>query len=139
MAAYNLLLSSSYDECRKLQDYLEVMSEREGFSKAFRQELTIVVKEAFINAVQHGNAGSNADAVSLLFELRGDNDGRSLMIEVADSGAGFAIHEIDDPTCSESLMKSSGRGVFFIRAFAEILGQECDDNGCRLRLRMKPY
>ena len=139
MAAYNLLLSSSYDECRKLQDYLEVMSEREGFSKAFLQELTIVVKEAFVNAVKHGNAGNNADAVSLGFELRRDNDDRSLMIEVADSGSGFAIHEIDDPTRSGSLMKSSGRGVFFIRAFAEIVGQELDEEGWRLRLKMRPY
>lgn len=139
MAAYNLLLSSSYDECRKLQDYLEVMSEREGFSKAFLQELLIVVKEAFVNAVQHGNAGNHADAVSLFFESRHDNDGMSLMIEVADSGSGFAIHEIDDPTRSVSLMKSSGRGVFFIRAFAEIVGQECDEEGWRLRLKMRPY
>ena len=139
MAAYNLLLSSSYDECRKLQEYLEVMSEREGFSKAFLQELLIVVKEAFVNAVRHGNAENKAATVNLGFESLLDNDGKSLMIEVADSGSGFAMHEIDDPTRSGLLMKSSGRGVFLMRSFAEVIGQEKVEDGFKLRLRMRPY
>ena len=139
MAAYNLLLSSSYDECRKLQDFLEVMAEREGFSEAFLRELGFVVKEAFVNAVRHGNSGKKAATVNLEFESLLDNGGRTLIIEIADSGSGFAMHEIADPTCSSLLMKSSGRGVFLIQAFAEIIGQECEENGWRLRLKMKPY
>jgi anti-sigma regulatory factor (Ser/Thr protein kinase) len=137
--AYNLLLSSSYDEFLKLQDFLEVMSEREGFSEEFFQELSFVVKEAFVNAVKHGNAGNKAAVVGLGFESLREPDARTLFIEVADAGSGFAVHEIHDPTSPGLLMEPSGRGVFLMRAFAEIIGQEKFENGWKLHLRMRPY
>lgn len=139
MAAYNLLLSSSYDECRKLQDFLDVMADREGFSKAFLHELEFVVKEAFVNAVKHGNCEDKTAVVNLRFEHVSENGGQALFVEVADSGSGFAVHEIDNPTTPSLLMKSSGRGVFLMRAFAEIMGQESDEDGWRLRLKMRPF
>ncbi|MCW8797044.1 MAG: ATP-binding protein, partial [Chlorobium sp.] len=55
MPVYDLKLASSFDECGKLRDYLAVMADREGFSQAFFEELELVVKEAFVNAVRHGN------------------------------------------------------------------------------------
>lgn len=139
MAAYNLLLASSYDECQKLHDFLAVMADREGFSEAFLQELELVVKEAFVNAVKHGNSGSEAMTVDLRFQHVSENGGRTLFVEVADSGSGFAIHDIDDPTSSPFLMRSSGRGVFLMRSFAEIMDQRRDENGCRLKLKMRPF
>ena len=139
MTAYNLLLSSSYDECRKLQEFLGVMTDREGYSEAFLHELEFVVKEAFVNAVKHGNGEDKAAAVNLRFEHVSENGGQALFVEVADSGSGFAIHEIDNPTSQSLLMKSSGRGVFLMRAFAEIVGQESDEDGWRLRLKMRPF
>ncbi|WP_294344085.1 ATP-binding protein [Prosthecochloris sp.] len=137
--AYKLLLSSSYDEFRKLHDFLEAMSEREGFSEAFLQELTFVVKEAFVNAVKHGNTGNEASVVGLGFESLRDGNTRTLLIEVADAGNGFAVHEIHDPTSPGLLMEPSGRGIFLMRAFAEIIGQEKFENGWKLHLRMRPY
>lgn len=139
MAAYNLLLSSSYDECPKLQDFLEVMSEREGFSSGFLQELLLVVKEAFVNAVRHGNAGNSEKHVCISFESFHKDFSRTLLIDVSDCGSGFAIHDIDDPRDPDLVMKSSGRGIFLIRAYAEILDQDCSENGCKLSLRMRPY
>ena len=139
MPVYDLQLASSFDECQKLHDYLEVMAEREDFSIAFLRELEFVVKEAFVNAVRHGNGEDKAVAVNLHFEHVNDNGGRTLLVEVADSGDGFAIHEIDNPTTPPLLMKSSGRGVFLMCAFAEVMGQESDEDGWRLRLRMRPF
>ena len=139
MTAYNLLLSSSYDECQKLQEFLDVMTDREGYSEAFLHELEFVVKEAFVNAVKHGNGEDKAAAVNLRFEHVSENGEQALFVEVADSGSGFAVHEIDNPTSQSLLMKSSGRGVFLMRAFAEIVGQESDEDGWRLRLKMRPF
>ncbi len=139
MATYTLQLISHVDECRALHDYLVVLAEREEFSQEFLYELELVVKEAFVNAVRHGNSGNEAATVNLRVESLREDSGRILLIEVADSGKGFAIHEIDNPTAPSLLMKSSGRGVFLIRAFAEIIGQERDEEGWRLRLKMMPY
>ncbi len=139
MAAYNLLLPGNYNEFGNLEDFLGVLSDREGFSEAFRHELVFVVKEAFVNAVRHGNAGKATATVSFGFESCNDNGGRSLFVEITDAGSGFAMHEIDDPTSSLLLMKPSGRGVFLMRAFAEVISQQCDEKGCRLKLKMRPY
>ncbi len=139
MADYRLMLSSTYDECRRLQDFLEVMAEREGFSSGFLQELIVVVKEAFVNAVRHGNRGNSEKNVCLFFESLSRDLSKELLIDISDCGSGFAIHDIDDPREPDHVMKSSGRGIFLIRAYAEILDQQCNEKGCRLRLRMRPY
>ncbi len=139
MADYRLVLSSTYDECRRLQDFLEVMAEREGFSSGFLQELHLVVKEAFVNAVRHGNRGNREKNVCLSLESFSSDLSRELLIDISDCGSGFAIHDVDDPRDPDHVMKSSGRGIFLIRSYAEILDQQSDENGCSLRLRMRPY
>jgi len=140
MPVYDLKLASSFDECGKLRDYLAVMADREGFSQAFFEELELVVKEAFVNAVRHGNGTDNEDVpVMLHFDSFTDESGSILLIEVADSGSGFAMHEIVNPTLSSHRMKLSGRGVFLIGCFAEFMDLVCDETGCRLTLRMRPY
>jgi len=140
MPVYNLKLASSFDECRKLRDYLAVMADREEFSHAFIHELELVVTEAFVNAVKHGNGVDNKEAsVMLHFDSFSDDSWKTLLIEVADCGSGFAMHEIVDPTLPSLQMKLSGRGLFFISCFAEFIDQACDETGCRLTLRMRTY
>jgi len=140
MPVYTLQLASSYDECGKLREYLSVLADREGFSQAFIHELMLVATEAFVNAVKHGNGLDNQSAsVMLNFESFSDDSGRTLLLEVADCGTGFAIHEIGDPTLPSLQMKLSGRGLFLIGCFAEFIDQVCDQTGCRLTLRMRPY
>ena len=139
MNRYEMVLSSSIEECRKLHDFLSVMAEIEGFSEPFALELELVIKEAFVNAVQHGNAHVQGAVVRLHFKLAIEDGVRTLFVEICDSGPGFSVYEIADPTVPEMLMQPSGRGVFFIRSYADIVRQECDDEGCRLLLRMMPY
>jgi serine/threonine-protein kinase RsbW len=40
-------------------------------------------------------------------------------VEVLDEGEGFDYQEVDDPLAPENLMKSSGRGIFFMRNFMD--------------------
>ncbi len=139
MNRYELVLSSSIEECRKLHDFLAVMSDIEGFSEPFASELELVIKEAFVNAVRHGNSHTPDAVVRINFHLVIEFGARVLFAEICDSGKGFSVYEIADPTLPEMLMKASGRGVFFIRSYAEIVRQQCDEEGCRLLLRMMPY
>lgn len=139
MSAYELVLASSCDECSRLEDYLSVMAEREGYSRTFLAELQLVAKEAFVNAVRHGNRGRKMAVVTLRFEMRVEKGARELLMEISDSGRGFALHALGDPTHKSRVHRPSGRGVFFMRTFADIIGQECGAAGCTLRLLMRPF
>ena len=139
MGVYELVLSNSCEESRRLRDYLSVLAEREGFSGYFLSELQLVVQEAFVNAVEHGNKGQVDARVVLRFEILDAKESRELVVEIADSGCGLSLHELPDPTHPSALGRSSGRGIFFMRSFAEIIGQECADGGSVLKLRLKPF
>ncbi len=139
MSVYELVLANSCEECRRLRDYLSVLAEREGFSGYFLSKLQLVVQEAFVNAVEHGNRGRDDARVALRFEILDAKESRDLVVDIADSGCGFSLRELPDPTHPSALARSTGRGVFFMRSFAEIIGQECADGGSVLRLRLKPF
>jgi serine/threonine-protein kinase RsbW len=38
---------------------------------------------------------------------------------VIDEGAGFELHEVPDPLAEENLLRTSGRGIFLMRAFMD--------------------
>jgi len=42
-----------------------------------------------------------------------------LVITVVDQGEGFEAQEVANPLAPENLMKSSGRGIFFMRSFMD--------------------
>ena len=48
-------------------------------------------------------------------------DPNRLTVRVVDQGEGFDPVEVADPLAPENLLKSSGRGVFFMRSFMDDL------------------
>ena len=46
---------------------------------------------------------------------------RELIVRVVDEGTGFDTVEVADPLAPENLLKSSGRGIFFMRSFMDDL------------------
>ena len=81
-----------------------------GFEESHCFDIALAVREAVSNAVTHGN---NTDCTKQVWlEIGLDTD--SLSFSVRDEGAGFRVEDIPDPTKPENLLKSSGRGVFYI-------------------------
>jgi len=139
MNTYELVLMSSIEECGRLYEFLEGVAGLEQFCDKFLSELGIVAKEAFINAVLHGNEGVHGAVVHITVRMVSENASKSLLLEVRDAGKGFSLTGCPDPLQAAALMKSSGRGLLYIKSYAEILGLECDEQGCWLTLRMMPY
>ncbi|MBF0585366.1 ATP-binding protein [Prosthecochloris sp. N3] len=139
MNSYVIELESRCSECGRLHDFLDLMAEREGFSTAFRHELRLVIGEAFVNAVRHGNR--EAAALPVLVELRMERNNGSCMLhaDVSDRGRGFCLQSLPDPRSPKRLMQSSGRGLLFIREFAEITGVRRYLHGSTFSFRMQPY
>ena len=86
-----------------------------GLDEDERFRLTLAVREAAVNAVLHGNDYDPAKQITASFE----NTGKSLVITIADEGAGLNPETLPDPLAPENLMRTSGRGIFLIRSFVD--------------------
>jgi serine/threonine-protein kinase RsbW len=77
--------------------------------------IDMAVREAVTNAVLHGNKRDESKFVEV--KLRSTSD--FLEISVHDQGPGFNPDDIPDPTKEENILKTSGRGIFFMRNFMD--------------------
>jgi len=86
-----------------------------GFSDDALHGIDMAVREAVINAVRHGNKEDETKPVEIVFS----SSSEGFEITVRDFGAGFNVEDVPDPTNPENLMKESGRGILFMRAFMD--------------------
>ena len=48
-------------------------------------------------------------------------DPEQMVVHVIDEGCGFQLSDVEDPLADENLLRTSGRGIFLIRAFMDDL------------------
>ena len=88
---------------------------RSGISEEAAFGIDMAVREAVTNAVLHGNEQDEQKAVELTLK----SSPEAVEISVHDQGQGFNPEEVPDPTESENILKTSGRGIFFMRTFMD--------------------
>ncbi len=88
---------------------------RSGVGEEVAFGVDMAIREAVTNAVLHGNKQDDGRFVHVTVE----SSPSSLEISVDDEGAGFNPQEVPNPTESENILKSSGRGIFFMRTFMD--------------------
>ncbi len=81
--------------------------------------MEVAVRESVINAIKHGNRHDVSKHVFVEFGLIPADRPAELVIRVRDQGEGFDASELPDPLAPENLLKSSGRGIFFMRNFMD--------------------
>jgi len=108
-------MESTLDSVNKAEEMADQIAARAGIDEDTRSGVAMAVREAMINAVLHGNAYDTGKRVNLSFE---QND-RELKVIISDEGRGFVPDEVPDPLAPENLLKTSGRGIFLIRAFMD--------------------
>ena len=91
-------------------DYLMKRIEKIGIVSSQDSNLFIALDEAFVNAVKHGN---KFDATKLV-RITAEVSTQEARFTIEDEGEGFNVAEIPDPTDTENLFKTSGRGVLII-------------------------
>jgi len=129
------MLPGRYSEYETLNWFIASFAEQERYSAPFIDALQLSMKEAFVNAIKHGNCGHEDLTVSCRL-ITQDN---TLFAFVRDCGKGFNLDEQPNPLNPLHLSKLSGRGIYIIRSIAEMVALECDDDGCTLMLRYIPY
>ena len=114
-----LELPSSFE----MLDLVQVLSDRlssiAGLDEDTTHWVSVAVRESVINAVKHGNREDRSKHVTVEFTLAPRVEPKKFTVEVLDEGEGFDYEEVDDPLAPENLMKSSGRGIFFMRNFMD--------------------
>jgi len=98
---------------------------RLGIDEDIAFGVDMAVREAVTNAVVHGNKLDDAKEVAL--RLR--NTPEVFEISVHDQGSGFNPNEVPDPTRDENILKTSGRGIFFMRNFMDEVDWSTDPKG----------
>ena len=88
---------------------------RSGVSEEIIFAVDMAIREAVTNAVLHGNKQDQAKVV----RVTAKNSPDQLEISVDDEGAGFNPAAVPDPTATENILKSSGRGIFFMSNFMD--------------------
>ena len=88
---------------------------RSGISEEAAYGIDMAVREAVTNAVVHGNREDERKAVELTLKSSPD----AVEITVHDQGQGFNPEAVPDPTEDENILKTSGRGIFFMRTFMD--------------------
>lgn len=75
----------------------------------------MAVREAVTNAVLHGNHEDEMKVVKVAFR----SSPGVIEITVRDQGAGFDPQSVPDPTDPQNILKTSGRGILFMRTFMD--------------------
>ena len=92
-------------------------SEEAGFPEDDVHKIGMAVREGVVNAYNYGNCQDCKKKIRLTVEL----DGGKLVVHVLDEGCGFELKDIPDPLAEENLLRTSGRGLFLMRAFMDDL------------------
>ncbi len=108
-------LDSTLDSVNKVEQTAEQLALKVGFAEEDLHKITMSVREAAVNAVLHGNAYDPNKKITVAFVAAND----SLAITITDQGKGLDEQNVPDPLAEENIMKTSGRGIFLIKAFMD--------------------
>lgn len=107
----------------EMLDFVQLVSDRIGQMAGLDEEslhwIGVAIRESVINAIKHGNREDYAKLVTVEFRFSPGAAPTELTIRVTDQGEGFDPEEVANPLAPENLLKSSGRGIFFMRSFMD--------------------
>jgi serine/threonine-protein kinase RsbW len=104
---------------------------RVGIGEEAAFGIDMAVREGIANAVIHGNKLDEDKLVTIRITKSSD----TLEFIIQDQGKGFDIETVSDPTAAENILKTSGRGIFFMRNFMdEVSWSTLPEGGTALRL-----
>jgi serine/threonine-protein kinase RsbW len=110
-----MVLESELSSVEPVEARVEELAREAGFDEDTTSQVAMIAREAVINAILHGNKKDPGKQVRVGFELTDE----ALKITVADEGEGLDPDTVPDPCAPENIMRSSGRGIFLMRAIMD--------------------
>ncbi len=123
-------------------DFVKVVSDRVGQLAGMDEDtvhwIGVAIRESVINAIKHGNREDFGKLVTVEFTFAPVADPSELVVRVLDQGEGFDPGDVANPLDPENLLKSSGRGIFFMRSFMDdVVLRRADEGGMEVRMTKK--
>jgi len=110
-----LVLPSRIESVEEAATVAEKLAQRSGLNPEAAYGVDMAIREAVGNAVVHGNKRDESKTVTIVMI----SSPGALEIEVSDQGSGFDPASVPDPTEGDNVLKTSGRGIFFMRTFMD--------------------
>lgn len=108
-------LETLLDSVDLAEDLTMRIADAAGFDEEDRHKIGMAVREGVINAYHYGNRQERSKKIFLTVDLEPDK----MVVRVLDQGAGFEATEVPDCLSEENLLRTSGRGLFLMRAFMD--------------------
>jgi serine/threonine-protein kinase RsbW len=126
----------------EMLDFVQVVSDRMGQLAGLDEDaihwIGVAVRESVINAIKHGNREDYHKLVTVEFAMAPTAQPNELVVRVLDQGEGFDPDLVADPLAPENILKSSGRGIFFMRNFMDdVTLQRGAEGGMEVRMVKK--
>ena len=97
-----------------------------GFDDEDCHKIGMSVREGIINAYTYGNRQERGRKILLTFELAE----KKIVVHILDEGRNFSLADVPDPLAEENLLRTSGRGIFLMRAFMDEFDIHPGPTGC---------
>jgi len=124
-------LSSRFENIEMAQHLCGKLLEGREISEETRHWVLMALREALANAIKHGNLLNLSKRVHVEMNVVGE----TLEMHIRDEGAGFEPESVGDPLAPENRLKSSGRGIFYMRTFMdEVRFRRADGGGMEITL-----
>lgn len=106
---------STLECCSEVEAAAEALAHRAGFDEDTASNIAMVTREAIINAVKHGNHFAPEKQVKATLQRFPG----AVRLCIADQGESFNPDALPDPLDPNNLLRTSGRGVFLMRALMD--------------------
>ncbi len=123
-------LDSTLDTVDHAEESATRIATELGFAEDEVMQISMAVREGAVNAVLHGNKYAPDQKVTLAFEKTADD----LIVTIRDQGPGIDLSGIPNPLAPENLLKTSGRGIFLMRSFMDVVEIRPSQTGTEIKL-----
>jgi serine/threonine-protein kinase RsbW len=97
------------------ENIVKRVSEAAGFDEDDVHRLGMAVREGVVNAYNYGNCQDRNKKITMIVEFEPER----MLVHIVDQGSGFEVKEVPDCLAEENLLRTSGRGIFLMRAFMD--------------------
>ncbi len=111
-SVYTLKLPSRTNSITLVENFIDELSVKYGFSDVIYANVLTCLSEAVVNGIVHGNRQNPEKKVYINLEVIEE---KQLIFTISDEGEGFNLNSLPETRATENL---TGRGVFLIKKLA---------------------
>ncbi len=127
----DIIINSNYKFIDIGHDVVKYVCNLIGFDEDTTHWIILAVREGISNAIKHGNKLDENKKV----KIRLVYENKELHVSIEDQGEGFNPESVDNPLLPDNLLKSTGRGIFYIKNFMDEVKYEFRDGKTLLKMK----